>query len=332
VLCDEIPRCAFIEGHDFEETMMTVAETPRVFSTTSTRRLNQNLLPMRLWHKAKKLGTWDPMEIDFSQDKKDWDALNDLERTYLLQLAALYQAGEESVTLDLLPLIMTVARDGRLEEEMFLTSFLWEEAKHVETFQRFITEVAGSSAEDLAHFHVPSYRTIFYDELPTSLNRLLTDSSPVALAEASVTYNMIVEGVMAETGYYAYHLVLERHGIMPGMQKAMMLFKRDESRHIAYGVYLLSRLVAEHGDPVWEAIENRMNTLLLPAIATINEFWDQTLSRGPMPFGLQLEEIIDFAFNQFQKRMNRIERARGMAMDQLNGSESEALEREEVVA
>jgi hypothetical protein len=35
---------------------------------------------------------------------------------------------------------------------------------------------------------VPSYRTIFYDELPAAMNRLLTDSSPEALARAAVTY------------------------------------------------------------------------------------------------------------------------------------------------
>ena len=307
---------------------MTTLE--RHFATTGTRRLDHSLLPMRLWHKAKKLGVWDPRDIDFTQDARDWARLSELERTYLLQLAALYQAGEEAVTLDLLPLIMAVARDGRLEEEMFLTSFLWEEAKHVETFQRFITEVAGSHA-DLSGFHVPSYRTIFYDELPRSLDRLREDSSPVALAEASVTYNMIVEGVMAETGYHAYHLILERNGIMPGMQQAMGLFKRDESRHIAYGVYLLSRLVAEHGDPVWEAIENRMNALILPAVAAISEFWDETLARGPMPFGLELDVFVDFAFSQFQKRFARIERARSLTLEQLNGEPSATLEREEVI-
>jgi ribonucleoside-diphosphate reductase beta chain len=32
---------------------------------------------------------------------------------------------------------MVIAQEGRLEEEMFLTSFLWEEAKHVEFFSRF---------------------------------------------------------------------------------------------------------------------------------------------------------------------------------------------------
>ena len=32
-----------------------------------------------------------------------------------------------------------------------------------------------------------------------------------------MTYNMIVEGVLAETGYQGYFTALERRGLMPGM-------------------------------------------------------------------------------------------------------------------
>ena len=303
---------------------------PRETFTTNTRKLNYNSFPMRLWQKAKKFGIWNPSDIDFSQDVKDWAALNDLERELLLNLAAMYQAGEESVTLDLLPLIMIIAQEGRLEEEMFLTSFLWEEAKHLETFGRFMNEVAHADG-DLSRFHTSSYHTIFYQELHTSLERLKTDSSPIALAEASVTYNMIVEGVLAETGYHAYYNILERNQIMPGMRYAMQKFKQDESRHIAYGVYLLSRLVAEHGDPVWEAIESRMGELFVPAIGVVNELFDITAARGPVPFNLEQDEFVNFAIGQFQKRIARVERARGLSLAQVLGEESLQLEREEVV-
>jgi ribonucleoside-diphosphate reductase beta chain len=306
---------------------MTVA---RESFTTSTRKLNAASFPMRLWQKAKKFGIWNPSDIDFSQDIKDWAALTDLEREVLLNLAAMYQAGEESVTLDLLPLIMVIANQGQLEEEMFLTSFLWEEAKHLETFGRFMNEVAQASG-DLSRFHTPSYHTIFYQELHASLEALKTDSGPVALAKASVTYNMIVEGVLAETGYHAYHNILERHQIMPGMRYAMQKFKQDESRHIAYGVYLLSRLVAEHGDPVWEAIESRMGELFIPAIGVVNELFDITAARGPIPFNLEQDEFVNFAVSQFQKRIARVERARGLSLAEVLGEESLQLEREEVV-
>ena len=201
----------------------------------------------------------------------------------LLRLTALFQGGEESVTMDLLPLMMVVAQEGRLEEEMYLTSFLWEEAKHVEAFRRFLDEVAGERT-DLTRFHGPMYRRLFGEELPGAMGRLRFDASPAAQAAASVTYNMIVEGVLAETGYHGYDLMLQRNGIMPGMQTVIGHLRRDEARHIAYGVFLLSRLVSEHGDVVWAAIEERLNELLPLAMGIVAEVFEPY----PVPpFGLQ---------------------------------------------
>ncbi len=287
--------------------------TDRSFQSTSPAGLNYNLPPMRLWAKAKKLGVWDPQDIDFAQDIEDWQQMSDLEREVLLHLTAQFLAGEESVTLDLLPLIMTVAKDGRLEEEMYLTSFLFEEAKHVEVFRRFLDEVCQERSE-LSRYHGDNYKAIFEQQLPGALNRLYEDSSPQALAEASVTYNMIVEGVLAETGYYAFHHMLEQNDLMPGMREVSGLLKQDESRHLAFGVYLLSRLVAEHGEEVWQAIEARMSVLLPLALGMIED----TFARyDELPFGLDQQLFVNYAMAQFQKRFSRIQKAREQSLDEV---------------
>lgn len=298
---------------------MTTA-TPRQFQTTSARGLRREIPPMRLWNKAKRIGIWNPADIDFSRDVEDWRGLNDLERRVILHLTSLFQAGEESVTLDLLPLVSVIAEEGRLEEEMFLTAFLWEEAKHVDLFRRFIDEVA-QEAGDLSGFHGASYHAIFYEALPQAMGRLRHDPTAIAQAEASVTYNMIVEGVLAETGYHAYYSVLERNGLMPGMMQAVGHLKSDEARHLAYGVFLLSRLVAEHGDPVWQAIEQRMGALLMPAIGVINEFFG---CYDEMPFGLNLDDFTQFATRQFQRRFQRIEKARHQSLEEIYGETLES--------
>src|SRR5438270_14068044 len=102
---------------------------------TVTRGLNWDSIPMRLFQKAKRLGTWDPLDIDLSADRTAWNGFEPLVRDVVLRNVSLFQAGEEGVTVDLLPLIMNVARRGWIEGEIFLTSFLWEEAKHVEFFR-----------------------------------------------------------------------------------------------------------------------------------------------------------------------------------------------------
>ncbi|GCE22672.1 R2-like ligand-binding oxidase [Dictyobacter kobayashii] len=289
------------------------------FQTTGTLGLRHDILPMRLYHKAKKLGTWDPRSIDFTQDALDWQQCSPEEQETLLTLTSLFQAGEESVTLDLLPLIAAVALQGQLEEEMFLTTFLFEEAKHTEFFRRFLDE-ATHVARDLHVYHSPSYRKIFYEELPQTMSAMFTDNSPLALARAAVTYNMIVEGVLAETGYQAYFDMLDRNQIMPGLKQGIIYVKRDESRHIAYGIFLISRLVAQ--DPtLWSTIEERMNQLLPYALGVIQET-DSSLPAGEENrFGIRLTDYVGFAMSQFSKRMQKIEKARQQTLEQLYQSQ-----------
>jgi len=285
------------------------------FATTSTRGLRHDILPMRLYHKAKRLGIWDPRSIDFSQDMLDWQRCTEEEKEALLLQTALFQAGEEGVTLDLLHLIMAVAQDGHIEEEMFLTTFLWEEAKHTEFFRRFLDEVVHEHS-DLHCFHSPSYRKLFYEELPQTMYALLSDRSPAAQVRASVTYNMIIEGVLAETGYYGYFNMLERNNIMPGLREGIHLLKRDESRHIAYGVFLISRLVAQDKE-LWSVVESRMSELLPLALGVVQETDTMEDLEAERPFGMKVEEYMEYATSQFQKRIARIEKARYQTLEEL---------------
>lgn len=287
----------------------------QAFATTSERGLRHDILPMRLYHKAKKLGIWDPRSIDFTQDILDWQRCTQEEQQTLLELTALFQAGEEGVTLDLLPLLMVIAQQGYLEEELYLTSFLWEEAKHTEFFRRFLDEVAHNHG-DLHQYHKPSYRSIFYETLPQTMHALLTDTSPQAIARAAVTYNMIVEGVLAETGYHAYFNMLERNNIMPGLRQGVSNIKRDESRHLAYGVFLISRLVAQDKS-LWPFVEQQMYTLLPSALGVVTELYEGSEEPGELSFGLKMEEYLDYATAQFGKRLARIERAREQTLEQL---------------
>jgi ribonucleoside-diphosphate reductase beta chain len=281
------------------------------FITVSTG-LDREIPPLRLYEKAKRLGIWNPSEIDFSQDAWDWAALSADEQELLLHLTAMFQAGEEAVTLDLLPLLMVIAQEGRLEEEMYLTTFLFEEAKHTDFFSRILQQVVGETA-DLQKFHSPDYHTIFYETLPQTMAALLGDNSPEAQIRAAVTYNMIVEGVLAETGYHGYFTVLDQRGILPGVRKGITLLKQDESRHIAYGIFLISRLLAAN-PALWELVEAELNRLLPPALGIIGELFARY---DPIPFNLSPDVFVDFALGQFDKRIERLEKARGASLADL---------------
>ena len=284
------------------------------YATISGRGLDWESVPMRLFQKAKKLGTWDPQAIDFTNDRADWESFDDTERDFLLRTLTLFQAGEEGVTSDLLPLIMAVADEGRLEEEIFLTSFLWEEAKHVEFFRRWLDQIALATG-DLESYLTPSYRTLFLVELPQALSALKADQSTEAQIRASVTYNMIIEGVLAETGYHGFRQSLEANHKLPGLLEGVRYIARDESRHIRYGVFLLNRLI--NASPTgWEVMNQRMNELLGPALGVVSEFWEHYDDEHG-PFGQRMQTYIDFASTQFDKRMKVLERDRGKSLDEI---------------
>ncbi|MDQ2907456.1 MAG: R2-like ligand-binding oxidase [Ktedonobacteraceae bacterium] len=279
-----------------------------VYTTLSRRGLRHDIPPMRLYHKAKQLGIWDPRSIDLTQDRVDWERFPQEQKEGLRRLIVAFQAGEEAVTLDLLPLILTIAREGRLEEEMFLTTFLWEEAKHTEFFRRFLDEVMQEQGEDLHQYRTlgSGGRDLFSEDLSEVMNALLSDPSPAAQVRASVLYNMYIEGVLAEAGYYRFSYFLDRANVMPGLKQGIGYIKRDESRHIAYGVFLISRLVAQ--DPtLWPQVEEQMNALYARSQASA--------AAGP-----QTEEERYFAKitkMQFDKRLASIERARRKTVEQV---------------
>lgn len=293
--------------------MTTVPD--RTFTTLTKRGLRHDILPMRLYHKAKKLGIWDPRDIDLSNDRQDWLRLPDEYKERLRNLILGFQAGEEAVTLDLTPLIITMSREGRLEEEMFLTTFLWEEAKHTEFFRRVLDEVLQEQ-EDYNALISPTpnnTRDLFREALPNMMSRLLTEPTPENQVKASILYNMIIEGVLAETGYFSFARLLGQAHMMPGLLQGIQLIKRDESRHIAYGVFLISRLVAQN-KTLWPLVEERMHK----HFAAIEE--NQRQNGTP-------EMVRNYARQQFEKRLNRIARAREQTLEQIyqgDASEEEA--------
>jgi ribonucleoside-diphosphate reductase beta chain len=58
----------------------------------STRGLDYESVPWKLWEKSKKL-FWDPADIDFAQDAIDWQEMTDEERTQVAMSARGFMVG-----------------------------------------------------------------------------------------------------------------------------------------------------------------------------------------------------------------------------------------------
>ncbi|MER7015554.1 R2-like ligand-binding oxidase [Saccharopolyspora sp. NPDC000359] len=284
------------------------------FHSLRASGLNWDSLPLRLFTKGNAK-FWNPADIDFSQDAEDWKQLDEHEQRSVAGLCAQFIAGEEAVTQDLQPFMAAMAAEGRFGDEMYLTQFVFEEAKHTQVFRLWMDAVGLT--DDL-HWYVednPGYREIFYKLLPESLHALHADPSPENQVRASVTYNHVVEGTLALTGYFAWHKICVRRGILPGMQQVIRHIGDDERRHMAWGTFTCRRHVAAD-ERNWEVVEDQMNRVLPHAVAQVQ--WRPDDAPEVLPFELDKEELTAYATDRATRRLGAISSARGMPLQQID--------------
>jgi ribonucleoside-diphosphate reductase beta chain len=250
---------------------------------------------------------WNPADIDFSRDRADWESLADDERDFAKRLCSEFIAGEEAVTKDIQPFMAAMRAEGRLGDEMYLTQFAFEEARHTYSFRLWLDTVGIT--DDLYSYldELPAYRQIMCEELPGSLNALMLDPSPAAQVRASVTYNHIVEGMMALIGYRAWHQICVKRDIFPGMRQLVRCISDDERRHMAWGTFTCRRHVAAD-DANWTVFEKRMKELIPLAVRNSEEmlapYGDQ------IPFKMTMDKSMQYAATKGMRRFGTISSAR----------------------
>jgi ribonucleoside-diphosphate reductase beta chain len=284
------------------------------YGSLSGGGLHWDSLPLKLFA-GGNAKFWNPADIDLSRDRADWEALSDRERDYATRLCAQFVAGEEAVTKDIQPFMAAMRAEGRLGDEMYLTQFAFEEAKHTQVFRMWLDAVGMT--DDLHGYldAVPAYLRMFNEELPNSLGVLTADPSPSAQVRACVTYNHVVEGMLALTGYFAWHRICVDRGILPGMQELVRRIGGDERRHMAWGTFTCRRHVAAD-DANWAVFETRMNELMPLALRLTEE--DFALYGDDMPFGLSVDEFLRYSSDKGMRRFGTISSARGRPVEEID--------------
>lgn len=288
--------------------------TRTTFGSLKAGGLNWNSLPLKLFA-GGNAKFWNPADIDFSRDREDWESLTEREREYATRLCAQFIAGEESVTKDIQPFMSAMRAEGRLGDEMYLTQFAFEEAKHTQVFRMWLDAVGMT--EDLHSYldDLPAYRQIICEELPRSLNALTSDPSPAAQVRASVVYNHIVEGTLALTGYYAWHKICVTRGILPGMQELVRRIGDDERRHMAWGTFTCRRHIAAD-DANWAVFEAKMNEMIPLALRLTEDGF--ALYKPDIPFGHKEDEFLQYSADKGMRRFGTISSARGRPLGEID--------------
>ncbi len=192
-------------------------------------------------------GNWSAMDLDFTQDKVDWnETFDEFMRKAARWNYSLFFFGEDEVADQLSPFIDAAPLE---EQKYFLTTQQVDEARHAIFFSRFFNEVigvnGGSYAETLQS--VDQDLTYGIKKVFQSLGRVTDelragDHSKAKLAQAVALYHFIVEGTLAQTGQHFIADYLNKMDVLPGFRSGMENVEKDEQRHIAFGVKLLADL------------------------------------------------------------------------------------------
>jgi 1,2-phenylacetyl-CoA epoxidase catalytic subunit len=193
-------------------------------------------------------GNWRATEIDFSVDREQWRSdLNEIERRSSLWTYSMFFHGEDSVTDNLSPYIDAAPRE---EHKYFLATQQADEARHAVLFARFMDEVAGAGGDTAtALAQTDSHLTWGFRHVFARLDRMASelrrDRSLPKFAQAITLYHLVIEATLAQPGQHFIEESLRRRGLLPGLREGIAHVSRDEQRHIAFGVKLLSELVRE---------------------------------------------------------------------------------------
>ena len=259
---------------------------------------------------------WDPGEISLDTDRERLieylEANPDREVVFdvLRQNVARFGAGEQAVTEDLAPL--ATALDD-IDDQMFVTTQLYEEAKHTDFFDRYWREVIHAAEDELGLERSsptdPVWYNDDYNELfernERAMAALLDDPTPETFAEAYCHYHLTIEGILAQTGYYGMQQSFAEDShpelpALPGLYQGFTKIRQDEGRHVGFGMTKLKELLTE--EDVDPALLSETVVELMPLVNGITaEETEQNEDLGPTP-----DELRAFASEKHVDRMEQI--------------------------
>src|SRR5919197_203272 len=275
---------------------MSVAQKDGIDPRSYTDRITYEDL-YRRWEE----GNWRAHEIDFSEDRKGWEALTDIQRRSALWTYSMFFYGEDSVTDTLSPYIDAAPKE---EQKYFLATQQVDEARHTVFFHRFFKEVIGagdSISETLDSTNSQlgwGYRGVF-GRLERMCDELRADPSLPNFAAAITLYHMIIEASMAQPAQHYIEDYFAKAETMPGFSLGMEKVSRDEQRHIGFGVKVLSELFAESDE--CKAAADEILREVLPYVTGIfvPPGWDE---RYTTEYGFTIAELYAWGMRSVEQK------------------------------
>ncbi len=276
-------------------------------SRPTTRRAADDISYADLYERWER-GNWSATEIDFTQDKIDWEErMTEAQRRTAMWLFSLFFHGEDAVTDGLSPYIDAAPLE---EQKYFIATQQVDEARHSVFFNRFINEVVGlgdgsiaggmnATASQLSWGH-----KMIFQELEEMCVALRADQSPHQFARAITIYHVLIEAALAQPGQHVIEAFLEEQDLMPGFRAGIANVALDEQRHIAFGVKALADLYDADPKGTEKAVLDvlRENSVYITGVA-MPPNWDESYFKA---FNYSYDELGRDGITALESRLRAI--------------------------
>src|SRR5487761_26565 len=245
---------------------------------------------------------WDVYDLDFSQDKVDWqEKMTEEERQSFIAVASGFHHGERQVEIEL-PVFMIGASE---EEKLHIAAQIEDEARHTVFFDRFYREVVGLQGDDIMDILDASFPWVAETFVgPFGLLAYQADEvrrNPYderARVRYGTTYFLWIEGVLALSVMKVPLSYARWRGFLPAYYTGFTAPCRDESRHVQGGMKYLQDAVRKDPSMVNEIHETLRTILTLAGVASREVVYE--------PLGWSQDEVKMLFNQQLRRKLNDV--------------------------
>jgi ribonucleoside-diphosphate reductase beta chain len=252
---------------------------------------------------------WNTEDFDLTEDARQWadpDLFTDEERKFITFGFSQFFVAENSVTVELIPFALATPVK---EAQLFLTTQIADEAKHVVFWDRFYREVFKSTPESIGA-QLAQHKSVVNDDWKTLFDGILHDCAErlrkdpddfQALVRGVTVYMVVIEGMLALTAARFMIKSMRERGWLPGFLAGFTAVNRDESRHVGFGIKFLADAIKE--DPAnAKVIEATLKETLPVAPLVFVPPWVDDPYNFDTPF-YHSSEIFEYASKSLAKKL-----------------------------
>lgn len=211
------------------------------------------------WYRQAMNNFWIPEEINLSQDLKDYNKLNEYERTAYDKILSFLIFLDSIQTANLSNINSYITAS---EVNLCLTIQAFQEAVHSQSYSYMLDTICSPEKRNEILYQWKDDKILLERNkfIGEQYNKFLENPSKENLIK-TIMANFILEGIYFYSGFMFFYN-LERNGKMPGSAQEIRYINRDENTHLWLFRNLIRELQKEEADVFTDELVNELRFMM----------------------------------------------------------------------